>query len=335
LEKASFDELIGYLNAELQGKKGSIKKIQELKALNKERVIVKHYAHLAEPATVRNFFQDSIFIINDILKQVVGRQLDEIMLLDIIAEGETKKYLKESYTFIEKKEFYEAMVAIRKAIFIEIEQEYSVEGWKDYELGTNESLLKMLLANRGGNKASYYAKNKKWIDENVRTPFEYIRLDRETIKLELLEIGANTEEYWNIWRLTPEVYRFRGTDEWAVTNKSYSTSDLESNARYCYDAAVSIVWKKQMHRESAIYHNEHVCEKTKVKAKYKTAVYQKASKNSKVEKEIDAGTILCIEYVVSKGLDGDTRFALVFSLPLNKDFTYGFIEFDACEIVQE
>ncbi|RYZ96770.1 MAG: hypothetical protein EOO68_16335, partial [Moraxellaceae bacterium] len=51
LETKSFDDLIG----ELRKVKVRVPKSGTLKALNKERVIVKHYGQLAEPLTVQNY----------------------------------------------------------------------------------------------------------------------------------------------------------------------------------------------------------------------------------------------------------------------------------------
>jgi hypothetical protein len=51
IENFTFDQTIGELNQ--KGKK--VNKSGTLKALNKQRVLIKHYGQLAEPETVKNF----------------------------------------------------------------------------------------------------------------------------------------------------------------------------------------------------------------------------------------------------------------------------------------
>ncbi|TON02773.1 hypothetical protein CGH64_26155, partial [Vibrio parahaemolyticus] len=75
IESKSFDELLGEL------KKNKIKVIKSgtIKALNKQRVIAKHYGQLTEPTSVVNYFTTAICFTNSLLKDVVGRTLDEIL----------------------------------------------------------------------------------------------------------------------------------------------------------------------------------------------------------------------------------------------------------------
>ena len=51
-----------------------------IKALNKQRVISKHYGQLAEPASVVNYFNISVKFVDALLVEVVGSKLNEIFL---------------------------------------------------------------------------------------------------------------------------------------------------------------------------------------------------------------------------------------------------------------
>src|SRR5690242_16104148 len=62
IEHFTFDELIGCLSSE--GHK--VIKSGTLKALNKQRVTIKHYGQLAEPETVKTFYNAGKLAIDDI-----------------------------------------------------------------------------------------------------------------------------------------------------------------------------------------------------------------------------------------------------------------------------
>src|SRR3990172_10197082 len=90
LDSKSFDELLG----EFRIAGITIPKIGTIKALNKQRVIIKHYGQLAEPATVLNYVQAADILIDSVLTQVVGKTINEIFLTDLLPDCEAKDFLK-------------------------------------------------------------------------------------------------------------------------------------------------------------------------------------------------------------------------------------------------
>ncbi|MDC5056635.1 hypothetical protein OHW35_09330, partial [Acinetobacter baumannii] len=80
LESKSFDELLG----ELKKRQIPVIKSGTIKALNKQRVISKHYGQLAEPASVMNYFVVAIQFVDTLLTNVIGAKLNEIFLTDIL-----------------------------------------------------------------------------------------------------------------------------------------------------------------------------------------------------------------------------------------------------------
>ena len=90
LERLSFDELIG----ELKKEGITVPKSGTLKALNKQRVLTKHYAQVAEPATVRNYFDAAQEALETTVNAVTGRALTDIYLSDLLEESEAKVFLK-------------------------------------------------------------------------------------------------------------------------------------------------------------------------------------------------------------------------------------------------
>jgi hypothetical protein len=154
LESKSFDELIG----ELRKVGVQVPRSGTLKALNKQRVLTKHYAQVAEPATVRNYFEATEQALEVAVKSVMGKSITDIFLSDLLEEGEARGFLKEAEKLIEAQRFLEALIEIRKVIFVESENDYSVYGWRDHDRNTPWSLAAL---GRGGLKAPFWTRNKE------------------------------------------------------------------------------------------------------------------------------------------------------------------------------
>jgi len=129
LERLSFDELIG----ELKQVGVTVPKSGALKALNKQRVLTKHYAQVAEPATVRHYLDATQQALEATVNTVTGRALTDVYLSDLLEQGEAKDFLKTAEQYISESRFLDALTEIRKAIFVAFEADYSVYDWRDYE----------------------------------------------------------------------------------------------------------------------------------------------------------------------------------------------------------
>lgn len=243
LERKSFDELIG----ELKTANVPVPKSGTLKALNKQRVLTKHYAQVAEPVTVRSYFEAACSVIDDTTKHVIGKTLRDLFIADLLKPGESKDYLKTAEQAIALRRYLDALVEIRKAIFVEFEEDYNVYGWRDYDGKKQENFFASAL--RGGWRAPYWKRRQDWIEKHVKIPTDYIQIDYQEWRLEAMEFGIHTVELQNLQRLTPAVFRAGRMAQWSVTyDAAFPASNAtEANARYCLDRAVSIVLKKQEH----------------------------------------------------------------------------------------
>ncbi len=132
-EKSSFDEIIAFL----RDNGVTVKKTGTLKAMNKERVIVKHYGQLAEQASVKNYLDASDTATKGILQEVFGKTLHEIYQSEIIINDEIRGYLVEAEKQLAASQVYPALLNIRMAIFIAIEQDYDIANWAD-QAGAND-----------------------------------------------------------------------------------------------------------------------------------------------------------------------------------------------------
>ena len=242
LESKSFDELIG----ELKKSGVSVPKSGTLKALNKQRVNTKHYGQLAEPLTVQTYAEAADIAVEAIVQSVLGRRYREIFLSDLLSDGEAKAFLTEAATYIEQAAFLEALIAVRKALFVEIETEYCVHKWSDAD--PNER-LGLLSFSRGGMKAPYWTRSRDWIQKHVSTPFDFIQIDHEKLRMDAMEWGVNTAELDNLRRLTPEVFREDKDARWQVQyDLEFPPNEATAaNARYCLDRAISVLLRKQQH----------------------------------------------------------------------------------------
>lgn len=246
LERKSFDELIGELKVTgvLVPRSGS------LKALNKQRVLVKHYAQLAEPAMVRSYYEAALEAIISMTTAVLGQSLRDLFVADLLSESESKHLLKLAEQAIKDKRYLDALIETRKALFVEFEEDYNIYGWRDFDGKKQVGLL--ALAGRGGWHAPSWTKNKEWIEKHVKVPTDYVQIDYQNWRLQAMELGIHTIELQNLQRLTPDVFRATRKAGWSITyDASFGASNAtESNARYCLDRAVSIILKKQQHAQA-------------------------------------------------------------------------------------
>ena len=245
LERKSFDELIG----ELKAAGVVVPRSGSLKALNKQRVLVKHYAQLAEPAMVRSYYEAAQAAIASMTTEVLGQSLRDLFIADLLSKGEAKILLQTAELAIKERRYLDALIETRKAIFVEFEEEYNIYGWRDFDGKKQEGLL--AAAGRGGWRAPSWTKNKEWIERHVKVPTDYVQIDFQNWRLQAMELGIHTVELQNIQRLTPDVFRSGPKAGWSVTyDASFGSSNAtESNARYCLDRAVSIILKKHQHAQ--------------------------------------------------------------------------------------
>ena len=191
LERKSFDELI----SELKSADVPVPKSGTLKALNKQRVLTKHYAPVAEPTTVRNYFTAAKEAIDSTCKRVLGRSIIDLFIADLLRNGETKTYLKAAEAALSEEHFLEALIEIRKAVYVEFEEDYNVYGWRDYDGRKPFNFLAS--AGQGGLLAPTRTRSQDWIKKNVKVPTDYIQIDYHNWRykpwnLEFIRLNSQT-----------------------------------------------------------------------------------------------------------------------------------------------
>ncbi|MBO0141588.1 hypothetical protein JZX87_10505 [Agrobacterium sp. Ap1] len=319
-EKSTFDEIMAFL----RDNGVAVKKTGTLKAMNKERVIVKHYGQLAEQASVRNYFDACEVATKGILQEVFGKSLHEIYQSELITSAEIRDHLASAEKDIANGKISDALLRIRMAIFIAIEQDYDIAKWAN-----PDKINDLTIWIGRGNSAPYHTKDSAWIAQNVKEPFDFIQMNYEKIKIDLLEWGVNTQDFWNIWRLTPRVYRAEDSNHWSI-----STFELQSdfranveNAQYCLDRAINLVLKKQ-HHHSVTRFMPFDQPKRQLVIQQDTPRLLKASSDAQVAKIAAAGEKLLFTRWLN-GLDGRNYFQIQPDYASN-DWSSHYVNADHC-----
>lgn len=331
IETLTFDQLMGELNR--LGK--PVQKSGTLKALNKQRVIIKHYGQIADPAAVRNYYEAARLSTNALLKDVIGKDLEEILLADAIKDDTIRDHIAKACTDIESRKYFDALVEIRKAIYIAIEEDYSLFDWKDHPRGKELNLFQML--GKGGRKAPWHTQNKEWIEENVHDPFDYIRIDHEKLRIDLLEWGVSTQDFWNIWRLTPKVFFDKDSKSWEINLdlEHFRGGATEQNAHYCLDRAVSLLIKIQSHADLSRQLDHGPEYFFSVRMKEDQPLYSKASTKSFTKHILRKEQVYRADSIVS-GLSEENDFIkIVHTQSEEPKFLYGYALFESCEILDK
>jgi hypothetical protein len=239
LESKSFDELIG----ELKKQSIPVYKSGTLKAMNKQRVISKHYGQLAEPASVVNYLKTANQFIDKALVHVVGKTLSQIFLVDLVHDCPAKEHLVQAIQYADQENYLEALIEIRKAFYMAYEKEYCVYDWRDQN---NQPKGLFSFIGMGGQKAYHWTKNAQWINENVRKPSDYVQVNHEQLKIDCIEWGLSTNEIDNLRRLTPDVVQTE-KGAWHVDyDFTFPANEATNdNFNYCMDVIINFLIKEQ------------------------------------------------------------------------------------------
>lgn len=132
-ESKSFDELLG----ELKKYKINIHKSGTLKALNKQRVIAKHYGQMSEVSSVQNYYNVSEIFLDNLLKDIFGKNLLEIHLYDILENNDVKEFICSAIEAANQNDFVKGLILLRRAFYKSYEHQYSVYPFRHYEVGQN------------------------------------------------------------------------------------------------------------------------------------------------------------------------------------------------------
>ncbi|MGH8644868.1 MAG: hypothetical protein ACREX4_10585 [Gammaproteobacteria bacterium] len=320
--KTGFEQYIDLIDAKIAPKALPFR--SRLLAMNKSRVNSKHFGLAPAQSevsgllvTVREFF-------DEVASSIIGVTFASVSLIDLLRDREAKDFLREAEGAFAAGDFETSLFSCRKAIFVRIEQDYDVA---PFETDRDANMWGLALL---GRKAPFYARNKDYISKNVREPTDYIVLDHSELDMDLMRKGIDTVSFWNVWRLTPEVYRSKKDTPWVQKRDlgKLEAEGIKERAEYVLDTTITMLVSADQRTAAARWTEPR---RYFVRLRREAApLYEKAILTSTVKGHVPPGvTELFVDYSVD-ALDGAGTFWHVSHYD-EKFFLSGYISNDEIE----
>lgn len=230
-QNTTFDKYFTLIDAKINPKVLPFK--TKLIRLNKIRISSKHYG--IQPArdecdrlilSVREFF-------DEVCTSILNVNFSTVSAIDLLPNSEVKTLLDQARTDLETGNHIDCAINCRKALFLKIEKPYDIASFKDNDMPGLFGAF---------STAPSYAKSKQYIEESVKDPTDYIVYDFSSINEKLLTFGADNTAFWNVWRLTPEVYKTK-TGEWIIKYEFNKLNEeiLKDKIDYIFSATVDVI----------------------------------------------------------------------------------------------
>ncbi len=260
--RTDFGQYLDLINAKLSPNELPFR--ARLLEINRLRINSKHHAIAPNPTELTSYVKNARDFFDQACTQLFGRDFWTISLVSLLNDVDKKELLTEAERAFEEKRFLDCLIACRKAFFLEFETAYDVR--------------------RFGSKVPKYARDREWREKTVRDPFDYIVIDRSRVDADLLKEGIDTGIFWNIRRLTPEVYRGRQEKaSWAVKqdpNKG-NDEDAHDHAAYVLENTIDLILKTEANKREVRSVQSQFVYRLTLRAE-RTAVYEKADKASEI-----------------------------------------------------
>jgi hypothetical protein len=248
---------------------------QRLIEMNKVRVLAKHNGVPPNTTELAGYLVEARQFFEEGCQKIFGRSFWTVSLVELLPNSEARGYVTEAEKFYHSQQYHQCLVECRKAIYVEIEDEYVIESFKSGENALWQAIC----------KAPQYTRSKQFIEEHVKDPFDYVRLDRDRVDADLLRDGIQPAVFWNIWRLTPAVYgKIQDhARRWMVKEDlKYVEESAEQSTGYVLEHTIDILLKKAKTRSSFLNVEAETNYMSKPKNGQSFKVYRKADKNSEV-----------------------------------------------------
>jgi hypothetical protein len=316
-QNTNFDKYFVEINKKISPKEIPFK--STLLRLNRIRVDSKHYG--IQPArdecdrlsvAVREFF-------DEVSTTHLGVSFSTVSAIDLLDDGPTKKILLEAKSAFEQGDHIECVISCRKAIYLEIEKDYNISIFKE----KSDDPLNILGAL---SKSPTFARNSEYIAQYVCDPTDYIVYDHDKLNQDLQIHGIDNTAFWNIWRLTPEVYPNKD-ETWVVKHdlKKLDKKLLSDKIEYIFSTTVDIILSIHLTRQKTQYLDLQTYQIDL--ARENVSIFEKADKTSNVIGTIPIGMTKIITDYWVQGLKQDGQYWHV-SDSVDEILLYGFIHND-------
>lgn len=265
---------------------------------NKARVAAKHRLILPDESFLDRVETVVPEFIEAAIRLTFDKKLSEVSLIDLVEDQEVGGYIREAQAYLDISEYYECLTSARKAFYIQFEKHYDIREFSDPEKSQARGLLSALSMCQ----APYFTRNPEYIKKYVSRPSDYIVLDHSLIDSELMKDGIDVHMFWNIWRLTPEIYLHENA-RWEV-EYDFDISDdrrIKDNCIYVLDNLISITLQRQARRKRF---KSHAAAHRYIQTVPNAPFYKKAEKGSEVTGRLPDGVILVNIHRRVPALDG-------------------------------
>lgn len=268
--------------------------------INKLRINSKHHAIAPKADEVHRLVLLSREFFDEASALIFNTEFWSITLVDQLNSGESRDILRSAEDAYRRGDWIECLLACRKAFFIEFEQAYDISEFIDPD-ASKKGLFSPI------SDAPYYARDKKYIDDHVNDPFGFIVLDHSKLERELLAKGIDPTVFWNIWRLCPEVYRYKNQPDWLIKYDfdKFEVNDAKERATYVLEHAIQIVLQKHIKVRAERLLNRKTNAFAVNLKKEGVTVYRKADRTTPPVATTPVGVTKLMTMHSSPGLKGD------------------------------
>lgn len=243
-ERSPIEAYLDRINQKLDGQELPFR--SRILQFNKARVAAKHHLTLPESSfltligtVVPEFMQTAVRI-------TFSKDLQEISLVDLIEDEEVAGHIRQAEAQRAAGDFYECLTSTRKAFYVQFERHYDIRKFSNLE----EAKFRGLFSAFSSCRAPFHAKNPEYIQDRVTRPSDFIVFDHSALDAELMKEGLDVQTFWNIWRLTPEIY-LHEDGRWTVEYDFDLADDpqIRENCTYVLDNLISITLQRQARRK--------------------------------------------------------------------------------------
>jgi len=151
-------------------------------------------------------------------------------------------------------------------------------------------------------------------------------LDHAQVDADLTKEGIDHTTFWNIWRLTPQVYRHKENQPWLTKHEPHKLEPdgIKDRAAYALDAMVEVLLARQANKRMTKW----ISERARYVAWLRTegvTVYSKADKSSTEVGKTPVGLKEIAVLYATPALDGDGQFWNVMHFEKGGPYLIGFI----------
>ncbi|WP_271497811.1 hypothetical protein [Bradyrhizobium sp. CCBAU 11357] len=277
---------------------------RRLLEVNRVRVAAKHDGIFPNRKEIDGYVTDTRKFLEEVCQKALGVDFWTVSLVDLLDDDEAKTFLQAAEASHRKADYVDCLVNCRKAFFV------TFETWYDTQKDLNNTFGLF------GSRAPYFARDREYIKKNVRDHFDYIVLDHSQIDRDLTKEGIDHTAFWNVWRLTPEVYRHKKEDVWRIKHdpRRVEPSGSKERSTVALSAMTSILLARQNTARATRYIGGSSY--SDVKAKAGTTFYEKADKSSPVAGHLPEGEDqISISYATQGLNDDDWYWSAMFAKP--------------------